>query len=186
MCAWALIPRRAETAARSTMRENPGAVSGAPRSETNTNGDMMLSRWWRRSARNSRPVRGWVLGVPFLRRRTCRLAVLKSTCSHRRSQTSPARKPCLSQEHHQRVAVTISIALGRLDQPLDLVEGQVLTGSKGAIPWPAWTDCSIFSGWHDQAQAWFGHEKSPSRLPHCSIDKHFMNRCGEVEPSINE
>jgi hypothetical protein len=36
-------------------------------------------------------------------------------------------------------------------------------------------DCSIFSGWRDQTQAWFGHEKSPSRLPHCSIDIHFMN-----------
>jgi hypothetical protein len=40
--------------------------------------------------------------------------------------------------------------------------------------WPA-CNCSIFSVWRDQAQAWFGHEKSPSRLPHCSIHKHFMN-----------
>ena len=29
---------------RSTMREKPGAESGAPRSETNTNGDFALSR----------------------------------------------------------------------------------------------------------------------------------------------
>jgi hypothetical protein len=31
-------------AARSTMREKPGAESGAPRSETNTNADFALSR----------------------------------------------------------------------------------------------------------------------------------------------
>jgi hypothetical protein len=37
-------PHFAETAARSTMREKPGAESGAPRSETNTNGDFTLSR----------------------------------------------------------------------------------------------------------------------------------------------
>jgi hypothetical protein len=34
------MPGRAEQAARSTMREKPGAVSGAPRSETNTNGTL--------------------------------------------------------------------------------------------------------------------------------------------------
>ena len=40
----ALMPRSAAVAARSTMRENPGGDSGAPRSETNTNGDDGLSR----------------------------------------------------------------------------------------------------------------------------------------------
>jgi hypothetical protein len=36
---------------------------------------------------------GWLAGVPFLTRRTCSIAVLKSTCSQRRSQTSTARNP---------------------------------------------------------------------------------------------
>jgi len=40
----ALMPRSAELAARSIMREKPGADSGAPRFETNTNGDGALSR----------------------------------------------------------------------------------------------------------------------------------------------
>ena len=34
-----LIPRSAAMAGRSTMREKPGADSGAPRSETSTNGN---------------------------------------------------------------------------------------------------------------------------------------------------
>jgi hypothetical protein len=46
------------------------AVSGAPRSDTNTNGDCSLSRRCLRSARISRPVNGCVAGVPFLTRRT--------------------------------------------------------------------------------------------------------------------
>ena len=37
ICAWALIPRSAAAAARSIIREKPGAVSGASRSDTNTN-----------------------------------------------------------------------------------------------------------------------------------------------------
>jgi hypothetical protein len=37
--ACALMPSSGATAARSTMREKLGAVSGAPRSDTNTNGD---------------------------------------------------------------------------------------------------------------------------------------------------
>jgi hypothetical protein len=42
--ACALMPSSAAAAARSIMREKPGADSGAPRSETNTNGDGALSR----------------------------------------------------------------------------------------------------------------------------------------------
>jgi hypothetical protein len=59
-----------------------------PRSLTKTNGDVSLSCWSRRRARSSSPCKGWVLGVPFLTRRTCRTAPLKSTWSQRRSQAS--------------------------------------------------------------------------------------------------
>ena len=79
------MPRSAAVAARLIMREKPGADSGAPRSETNTNGDCALSRWCRRNSRISRPLRGCVAGVPFLALRMCRVAVLKSICSQRRS-----------------------------------------------------------------------------------------------------
>jgi hypothetical protein len=79
------------------------------------------------------------------------------------------------QEHHQSVTVTMPIALGRLDQPLDLVDGQMLPGAMLSIFAPTRGNCSIFSGWRDQTQVWFGHEKSPSRLPHCSIHNHFTN-----------
>jgi hypothetical protein len=36
-----------------------------------------------------------LLGVPFLTLRTCRVAVLRSTCSHLKSVNSEARRPCL-------------------------------------------------------------------------------------------
>jgi hypothetical protein len=66
----ALMSSRAEAAAPSIMREKPGAASGAPRSETNTNGEPLLSRRCLGNARSLRPVSGWVLGVPCLARRT--------------------------------------------------------------------------------------------------------------------
>jgi hypothetical protein len=37
---------------------------------------------------------GWVLGVPCLTRRTCRVPVLNSTWSQRRSTNSETRRPC--------------------------------------------------------------------------------------------
>jgi hypothetical protein len=83
------LPSR-RPAVRSIMWANPAAVNGKPRSLTNTKGEDELSRWSRRSARSSSPWIGWVLGVPFLIRRTCRTAPLKSTWSQRRSQTSAA------------------------------------------------------------------------------------------------
>jgi hypothetical protein len=58
------MSRPADAAARSSIRAKPAVVNGAPRSETNMNGDGGASRWKRRSVLISRPVRGWVLGVP--------------------------------------------------------------------------------------------------------------------------
>ena len=64
-------------------------------------------------------------------------------------------------EHHERVALTIAVGLGRLDQPLDLVDGQVLPGPKVAILASARRNCSIFSGWLTRCRR--------------SIHTHFMN-----------
>ena len=62
----------------------------------NTNGDFnSCSRCRRLSARNSLPVNGCVAGLPFLSLPTCRSAFARSTCSHRRSTNSDARRPCL-------------------------------------------------------------------------------------------
>ena len=58
---------------------NPAVVNGDPRSLTKTKGDVGLSRWSRRNDRSSSPWIGWVLGVPFLTRRTSSTAPLKST-----------------------------------------------------------------------------------------------------------
>ena len=51
------------------------------RCRANTKGDSGSCSHGSRRARSSFPRIGWVLGVPLLIRRTCREAVLKSTCS---------------------------------------------------------------------------------------------------------
>jgi hypothetical protein len=66
MWAWPFTGSFAAKAARSTILEKPGALSGARRSETNTKGDFALSRLWRRSSRSSRPVSGCVAGDAVL------------------------------------------------------------------------------------------------------------------------
>jgi hypothetical protein len=66
--------------ARSTIRAKPVVVNGAPRSEVKTKGDFgSSSRCSRRSIRSSSPGIGWVLALPCLTLRTCKVAVLKST-----------------------------------------------------------------------------------------------------------
>jgi hypothetical protein len=71
------MSRPADTAARSSMRAKPAVVNGDPRSETNMNGDAGASRWRRRNALISRPVKGCVLGVPFFALRTCKTQIIR-------------------------------------------------------------------------------------------------------------
>src|SRR4029077_21259875 len=49
------------------------------------------------------------------------------------------------QEHHESIAMTIAVSFGRLDQPLDLIDGQVLPCPKISVFGSPWRDCSIFS-----------------------------------------
>jgi hypothetical protein len=82
---------------------HPAVVNGPARSLVKTNGDLgACSRRSLRSARSSSPMIGWVLGVPRLTRRTCRVAVAKSIWSHRRSVSSDALRPC---RHATRIMV---------------------------------------------------------------------------------
>src|SRR5580704_12776174 len=82
MCGCAFSSRPATTAARSIIRAKPAVVNADPRSLTKTNGDVSLSRWSRRRTRSSSPRRGWVLGVPFLTRRTCRVPAKQPRKQH--------------------------------------------------------------------------------------------------------
>ena len=73
MRGWARKPSLA--ARRHVPRAWPDVENGDPRSDVNTNGDFgSCSRCSRRSARISSPRIGWVLGVPLLTRRTCKVA----------------------------------------------------------------------------------------------------------------
>jgi hypothetical protein len=102
MCGWHLNGSPASKPARSIIRANPAVVKGPARSLVKTNGDLgSCSRCKRRKARSSSPMIGWVLGVPCLTPRTCRVAVAKSIWSHRRSTSSDTRKPCRHATVHQ-------------------------------------------------------------------------------------
>jgi hypothetical protein len=47
------------------------------------------------------------------------------------------------QEHHESIAMTIAVSFGRLDQPLDLIDGQVLPCPNISIFGSPRRDCSI-------------------------------------------
>src|SRR5271170_5435837 len=61
--------------------DHPGEAGGRERGSPLADegeGEGSLSRWSRRRARISSPIKGWVLGVPFLTRRTCSTAASNS------------------------------------------------------------------------------------------------------------
>jgi hypothetical protein len=55
----------------------------------------------------------------------------------------------------------MAVGLGRLDQLLDLVRGQVLAGTELGIRRPLRRNCSIFSAWRDQSQVRFAMPYAP-------------------------
>jgi hypothetical protein len=65
---------------KASWRSKPPVEKGEFLSDVNTNGDFgSCSRCNLRRARISSPRMGWVVGTPFLARRTCRTAWAKST-----------------------------------------------------------------------------------------------------------
>src|SRR5437763_10471817 len=67
----------------------------------------------------------------------------------------------VGQKNHQGVAMPMAVLLRGLDQLLDLILRQVLPGPNFSIFGSAWLNCSIYSYWGDEPQAWFCHVKSP-------------------------
>src|SRR5262245_18261410 len=65
------------------------------------------------------------------------------------------------QTEHRAVPMALPIALGGLDQKLDLVLGEVLAGAVVGIGSPPSRYCPLFAGWRHQPQCWISHEKSP-------------------------
>jgi hypothetical protein len=49
----------------------------------------------------------------------------------------------VGQEHHQRVAVSMAISFGCLNQPLDFVGREVFTGAKLSVFWPARSNAEV-------------------------------------------
>jgi hypothetical protein len=76
----------------------------------------------------------------------------------------------IGQEYHQAIAVAVAIGLGCLNEILDLVGGQVLTGAEISVWWTRRRDCSNFSAWRDQAEVLPGpRARARSKLWRTSI-----------------
>jgi hypothetical protein len=48
--------------------------------------------------------------------------------------------------------MTMAVGVGRLDQLVDFVGRQMLSGAQLGIWWPLRGNCSIFSGWRYEAR----------------------------------
>jgi len=86
-----------QASANSRALDHPGKARGRERRAAladEDEGNGFLSRYKRRSARRSSPSKGCVLVVPFLTRRTCNTAPLKTTWSSAdRTARPPAARP---------------------------------------------------------------------------------------------
>jgi hypothetical protein len=67
----------------------------------------------------------------------------------------------IREKDHQGVPVSPTVALGCLDEPVDLLGGQVLPRAQVAVWTPPWCNCSFYGGWPHQPQAWFRHRNRP-------------------------
>jgi hypothetical protein len=62
----------------------------------------------------------------------------------------------------------MAVALGGVDQPLDLGLCQMLTAAQIGVRPPARRNCSVYGGWRDQLEAGFGQGFRSVGKPDCS------------------
>src|SRR5271154_3646560 len=81
----------------------------------------------------------------------------------------------VSHEDHGGVPMTVSVALGCLDQLFNLGLGQVLPAAELAVRPANWANCSFFGDWRDQLQVRFSHGFRLLAINDCSY-----NTCGDL------
>jgi hypothetical protein len=115
-----------------------------------------------------------VAGVPFLALRMCsgfEVDLLPAEVHHFGcSEAMP-----VGHKHHERVAMAVAVLPDRLNQLLDFVGGEVLTGAQLRVACAPRHDCSIFSGWRNQPQVRFCHGQFALLDSDCSNNRHFLN-----------
>jgi hypothetical protein len=79
----------------------------------------------------------------------------------------------IGHQNHGGVAVAPAVALGSLDQALDLAVCQILAGPDIAILGASRYNCSFFGGWGYQLQVRFCHDNPPHRYIDCSYTGRF-------------
>jgi hypothetical protein len=65
------------------------------------------------------------------------------------------------------VAVAAAARAGGLDQPPDLLGGEVLARAHIGIPWPAWRNCRLFGGRGGTWGSCFGLVSHRPSIAHC-------------------
>jgi hypothetical protein len=79
------------------------------------------------------------------------------------------------EQDHGGVAVTVPVALGRLDQLPDLVGREVLAGPQLDVLLSLQRNCSIYFSWRDQPEMRFCHKNPSPREVNCSYLHQFTN-----------
>jgi hypothetical protein len=135
-----LEPSLAATPSRATILRHPAVVKGEPRSDVNTNGEAgCCSRWRRRKARSSLPLRGCTDGEPFLART---------------SDAANSRRP---QSSRQQPPLTVR-------DPLDVCTSFAGTGLRSYVP-----PSSTLQSLRGARNAWPGRTYQRCPSPLCSI-----------------
>src|SRR5262249_35081141 len=80
------------------------------------------------------------------------------------------------QQDHRAVPMSLPIALGGLDELLDLVLVEVLPRPVFGVRSSASRYCLFFAGWDDQSQCWIFHVNSPVLVVLCMLKRYFMDR----------
>jgi hypothetical protein len=64
--------------------------------------------------------------------------------------------------------MTVTVALGGLDQAFDLDDRQVFSGAKFGVRTPPRRNCSFYFSWRDQLEMRLCHENQPRPTCDCS------------------
>jgi hypothetical protein len=142
MCGWTGNSSPAARPARSTMRAIPAGENGAHRAEVKTKGDSGLSRTEATQGASRDRIEGnsrrAILGPTYAEGRGLERDLIRAEIA----ELSRPQAASECQEDHRRIAVAVTIALGRLDQLLDLREGEVFPRPQFPVQPAPWSNCS--------------------------------------------
>jgi hypothetical protein len=134
-------------------------VNGEPRSLTKTNGDRAValepSQRPKLVAKQRVRAAGAILDPPDMQHGGVELDLVPAQVAH----LGRPKPVAVGEQDHGCIPVPVPIALGGLDQHLDLARRQVLSAPKLGVRAPGRRDCSIYFGWRYQPQRRLCHDE---------------------------